>query len=77
MARSSVSLLPLSENAGVPAGAGRAGNTTDAAVAVGNISGSSEGGGGTTAATSVVDASGVARGCVELDFAGLDFCAVG
>ena len=71
MARSSVSLLPLSENAGVSAGAGRAGGSAKVAVAAGSAGGSSEVAVAATAAASVVDAGGVVRGRVEVTlFAG-------
>jgi hypothetical protein len=67
MARSSVSLLPASESAGLLVAAGRAGGSSEAVA------------GAATGASGEVDAVGVARGrFVEATFfAGCDFCAVG
>jgi hypothetical protein len=65
MARSSVSLLPTSESAGLPAPAGRAGGSSEeVAVTAGRACGSSEVAVAATAAASVADAGGV-RGRVE------------
>ena len=79
MARSSVSLLPTSESAGLPVeavrvggssevvvAAGSAGGTSEVAVAAGSTGGSSEVAVTATAAASVVDAGGVVRGRVEV-----------
>jgi len=67
MARSSLSLLPARESAGLPVAAGRAGGSFDVAA------------GAATGASGEVDAGGVVRGrFVEATFlAGCDFCAVG
>ena len=67
MARNSVSLLPTSESAGLPAAAGRAGGSSEeVAVTAGRAGGSSEVAIAATAAASVVDAGGVVRGRVEV-----------
>ena len=67
MARSSISLLPTRDSAGLPVatGRGRAGGWGDAAVAAGRADGSSEVAVAATAASSVADAGGVVRGRVE------------
>jgi hypothetical protein len=77
MARSSVSLLPTSESAGLPVEAVRAGGSSEVAVAAGSAGGWSEVAVAATAAASVVDAEGIVRGRVEVRlFADGDFCAV-
>src|SRR5689334_20522353 len=77
MARSSISLFPASDSAGLLVAAERPAGSSDAAVAAGKTTGSFEGGGGTTGARSAADADGVARGRVEVDFAGWVFGAAG
>ena len=65
-ARSSISLLPISESAGLPAAAERAGSSSEeVAVTAGRAGGSSEMAAAATAAASVADAGGVVRGRVE------------
>jgi len=66
MARSSVSLLPTSESAGLPVEAVRVGGSSEVALAAGNTGGSSGVAVGATAAASVLDAGGVVRGLVEV-----------
>jgi len=66
MARSSVSLLPTSESAGLPVEAARADDPSEVAVAAGNAGGSSEVAVAATVAASVVDDGGVVRGRVEV-----------
>jgi hypothetical protein len=66
MARSSVSLLPASESAGLPVEAGRAGGSSETAA------------GAATGASGEVDAGDVVRGRVveATFFAGCDLCVV-
>ena len=67
MARSSVSLLPTSESAGLPVAGGRAGGLSETVAGV------------ATGASGEVDAVGAVRGRVveATFFAGCDRCAVG